>query len=361
MTASHCHLARPLHSGIGDSDEPAPTPGRAAGPRTGARLAPANPDLTPKTRFSPAGTNRNTTNLTRNMPVQLQFHAAGSALQIVVSGTLSRDDYDHWVPEVERFIKEHDKINILFEMHDFHGWSGGALWEDLKFDAKHFRDVNRLAMVGEKTWQKLMTKVCKPFTTAEIRFFTPVEADEARRWIGFEPATDNEPAASSAAPRPGGPLAILETVLYCRDLEAAEAFYAGLLGLELVESKQNRHRFFRCGARMLLVFNPDHATLKQQHVGSADIPKHGAWGRGHIAFGTNAEQIEGWKAFLQQHGLAIESEIAWPHGGRSIYFRDPGQNSVEIATPEIWNLGPQPDLFPAEAQSQTKVQTPAGS
>jgi catechol 2,3-dioxygenase-like lactoylglutathione lyase family enzyme len=170
------------------------------------------------------------------------------------------------------------------------------------------------------------------------------------------------PVPPSPSPnRPSGPLAILETVLYCRDLDAAEKFYADLLGLELVESKEDRHRFFQCGARMLLVFNPAHATLKQERVAGEKIPKHGAWGRGHIAFGADAAQIEAWKAFLKDHAIEIESEIAWPQGGRSIYFRDPEQNSIEIASPEIWHLDPQPDLFPPQESQSQDLPGKAGS
>lgn len=165
--------------------------------------------------------------------------------------------------------------------------------------------------------------------------------------ITARPTTSMNTDAPSRAPaspgRPSSPLAILEAVLYCRDLDAAERFYSRLLGLTLVEEMQDRHRFFRCGARMLLVFNPDHANSKQQQVGDTEIPKHGSWGQGHIAFGADASEIEAWKSHLGAHEVAIESEIEWPHGGHSIYFRDPAQNSVEIATPEIWPLDPQAD------------------
>jgi len=39
-----------------------------------------------------------------------------------------------------------------------------------------------------------------------------------------------------------------------------------------------------------------------------------------------------------KHGIAIESEITWPGGGRLIYFRHPAGNSVELATPKTWGL-----------------------
>lgn len=70
---------------------------------------------------------------------------------------------------MERLVKQHGKIRMLVEMHDFHGWTAGALWEDVKFDAKHFHDIERLALVGETKWEKGMAVFCKPFTTAASR------------------------------------------------------------------------------------------------------------------------------------------------------------------------------------------------
>jgi hypothetical protein len=68
-------------------------------------------------------------------------------------------------------------------MADFHGWDAGALWEDIKFDIRHFADIERLAMVGDKKWQHGMATFCKPFTKATIRYFHHAEATQARKWL----------------------------------------------------------------------------------------------------------------------------------------------------------------------------------
>jgi hypothetical protein len=87
------------------------------------------------------------------------------------------------VPEIERWIKDHGKLRLLFDMRDFHGWTVAALWEDTKFDLKHFRDIKKLAMIGEKKWQQWMSTFCKPFTSAEIRYFSHDDVEKARAWI----------------------------------------------------------------------------------------------------------------------------------------------------------------------------------
>lgn len=52
------------------------------------------------------------------------------------------------------------------------------------------------------------------------------------------------------------PSGILEAALYTDDLAAAEAFYTGVLGLEVLGKVEGRHVFFRCGAGVVLVFAP---------------------------------------------------------------------------------------------------------
>ena len=107
----------------------------------------------------------------------------GKVLEVLMTGKLAKEDYEHFVPSLERLIKEHGKIRLLVEMHDFHGWTAGALWQDIKFDAKHMSDIERIAMVGEKKWQHGMSIFCKPFTAAKIRYYDRGSIDEARTWL----------------------------------------------------------------------------------------------------------------------------------------------------------------------------------
>ena len=118
------------------------------------------------------------------MGVQLHEENEGKVLIVKVSGKLSKEDYQQLVPEVERLIEKVGKLHLLLEMHDFHGWDAGALWEDIKFDVKHFKDIERLAFVGEKKWEKGMSVFCKPFTTARIKYFDLDEIEQAREWVG---------------------------------------------------------------------------------------------------------------------------------------------------------------------------------
>jgi len=126
--------------------------------------------------------------------IELQSEATGKILSVKLSGKLTKEDYEKFGPEVENLIKSQGKIRVLMQMHDFHGWTVGALWEDIKFDMKHFKDIERLAMVGERKWEAGMAAFCKPFTTAKIRYFDAGDVEGARQWIEEGSAS---PAASS--------------------------------------------------------------------------------------------------------------------------------------------------------------------
>ena len=117
------------------------------------------------------------------MAVEIHEEGEGKIFTIKLSGKLTKQDYEHFVPETERCIKQHGKLRMLVQMHDFHGWDMGALWEDIKFDVKHFRDIERLAFVGEKKWEAGMATFCKPFTHAKVRYFDVAQYDEAVTWL----------------------------------------------------------------------------------------------------------------------------------------------------------------------------------
>jgi hypothetical protein len=87
------------------------------------------------------------------------------------------------VPLFERLIAQHGKLRLLVEMQEFHGWDVSALWQDIKFDLKHFKDIERLALLGESKWEKGMATFCKPFTSATIRYFDVAQAAAARAWV----------------------------------------------------------------------------------------------------------------------------------------------------------------------------------
>ncbi len=134
------------------------------------------------------------------------------------------------------------------------------------------------------------------------------------------------------------PPSVLESALYCPDLDAAERFYCEVLGLEVLSRQPGRHVFLRCGQGMVLLFNPDATADPAVPTGGPPVPPHGAHGPGHLAFRLPERDIERWQAHLMAQQVPIEAEVHWPQGGYSLYLRDPAGNSIELATAALWGL-----------------------
>lgn len=139
--------------------------------------------------------------------------------------------------------------------------------------------------------------------------------------------------------RPHPPLGgIHEAGLYVDDLEAAERFWTAL-GLPVHSRQPGRHVFLRAGRDMLLLFDPD-AT----RIPGGMAPPHGARGPGHVALDVpDVDTLEAWRVRLSEADVDIEAEVEWPNGRRSLYFRDPAGNSIELIERGAWGQAPRPE------------------
>ena len=103
-----------------------------------------------------------------------------------MSGKLHDEDYKTFVPMIDAAIAKDGKVRLLAQFHDFKGWDLHALWDDVKFSTTHCTKIERIALVGDKTWEKWMAKVCKPFTMAKIRYFDAAQIADAWTWLKEE-------------------------------------------------------------------------------------------------------------------------------------------------------------------------------
>jgi len=136
----------------------------------------------------------------------------------------------------------------------------------------------------------------------------------------------------SAAPKIAG---VLETALYVENLNRAAAFYENVLGLKPV-NKDQRFAGYVAGPRSVLLLFKRGSTRETVHMPGGTIPPHDGQGTLHVAFAIPTDELDAWGQHLKSRDIAIEGRTDWPRGGKSIYFRDPDDHLVELATPGLW-------------------------
>jgi len=128
---------------------------------------------------------------------------------------------------------------------------------------------------------------------------------------------------------------ILETALDCDDLQATAAFYKTLLEAPPILDTERLVVFDVGEGTFLLLFQRGNAEPLDTPGGT--IPGHTSGGPGHLAFAIDAGELAASERKLVAMGVSLESRVTWDRGATSLYFRDPDNRSVELATPGLWD------------------------
>lgn len=113
----------------------------------------------------------------------IQIQEKENIIYSVAENELKDEDYERLIPLLKEKVEQYGMIRWYFEMRNFKGWSLSAMWKDLKFDAKNADKMEKVAMVGDKDWEEKLTQLMKPFTNANVKFFSLEEKEQAKAWI----------------------------------------------------------------------------------------------------------------------------------------------------------------------------------
>ncbi len=116
----------------------------------------------------------------------------GNVYAVRVSGKLSHEDYQKFLPDLEDLIKSDEKIALLIELDDFHGAEIAAVKDDFNFSLKYNEAFEKIAIVGEKKWHRWMTLLSIPFIKGEIKYFNRIDLQDAWDWLRIKKYSNNE-------------------------------------------------------------------------------------------------------------------------------------------------------------------------
>ena len=107
----------------------------------------------------------------------------GNVVGIHASGRLTDSDYKTFLPQIEDLIEQHGSIRLLVDMEGFDGWDLHAAWDDFTFGMTHWHHFDKMALLGDATWERLSAKAADVLMRGDVRFFELSERDAAWDWI----------------------------------------------------------------------------------------------------------------------------------------------------------------------------------
>mgnify|MGYP006284113359 CR=1 FL=1 len=123
---------------------------------------------------------------------------------IELSGTLTDEDYDALASTLTDHLEQHTTTRALFVMEDVDDWESEERWEDLAFDIRHLRDLDKVAVVGDDLWETWLEKVEELFPMSTIQTYELEDREEALDWLrgdmavpGLGPGSVPDPEAEA--------------------------------------------------------------------------------------------------------------------------------------------------------------------
>lgn len=106
----------------------------------------------------------------------------GKLLGFRLIGDVTKADYEVLVPEVQRVIDQEGSASLLIDLEDFR-WEKIEAWaSDLNFGRTYHDKIDKLAIVGDKTWEEILTSFGKAYAQESKHFHTK-DREQAWEWL----------------------------------------------------------------------------------------------------------------------------------------------------------------------------------
>ena len=107
----------------------------------------------------------------------------GNIVGFKVTGRFTGGEMKAFADRIDAVVAEAGPVRLLVELEDFRGIELDVLWEKAKFAFAHLRDIERMAVVGDRAWEAWWVKIGGTLAPVETRYFDHDDIDAAWVWL----------------------------------------------------------------------------------------------------------------------------------------------------------------------------------
>jgi hypothetical protein len=109
--------------------------------------------------------------------------SSGNIVGYKVAGTITDADNKNLATEVKTLVDKQGHVRVMFDMSQFK-WEKAEAWgSDIRFGHEFKDKIDKMAVVGDKTWEKLVAQLAKHFYARDAKYFKSADVDKAWAWL----------------------------------------------------------------------------------------------------------------------------------------------------------------------------------
>ena len=106
------------------------------------------------------------------------------ALQVQLMGDVDAAAYAQAEGDLDAKIGDSDSFRLLLDVTGFTGWQGvSAIGAHFSLAREHAPLASRVAVLGNKGWQRMAERIGSAFMKADVKFFDEADAAGAKAWL----------------------------------------------------------------------------------------------------------------------------------------------------------------------------------
>jgi len=107
-----------------------------------------------------------------------------ATIRVNLLGEVDASAYENASANLDAKIAESESFKLLLDVTEFTGWQGvSAMGAHLSLVRQHAPIAEKVAIIGNKSWQRFSEKIGSAFLSAEVKYFDEAEEDAAKVWL----------------------------------------------------------------------------------------------------------------------------------------------------------------------------------